>query len=185
MTRRVDPGRRSPRDVTPEAWRAAFASQICPLCDRGPFRALPLHVVSVHEIGELELRNLALVDRAYPMTSPETRERHREIVDLGKLRRRAPHTGPIEHTIAGKRSLVAKARAVPRDVLSARLAAAVARMTPEERSAKARAAWARMTPEERSARRQRFAAAVARMTPEELSARARQGRATRSARRAS
>jgi hypothetical protein len=133
----VDPAVSEP---TPDQWRAAFASQVCPLCERGPYVKLSTHVTMAHGLPARVLRDLALVTMGYPMAAPEYLEARRRQADaqrFGGIRRRA---GSSPVTLAARAKFAATSRAY------------WSSLTPEQRAARGRAINENMTPAERSER---------------------------------
>lgn len=54
--------------------RRAIDAQMCPFCERGPFKMLPVHTNKVHGVDKWELRDLAGLTTNDPLCSPEARD---------------------------------------------------------------------------------------------------------------
>lgn len=71
----------------------AIATQICPWCDRGPFRNLALHAAQMHELTAADLCEMAEIPRSWPTCDPDLSELlsaiGREVVDPAAMRVRS------------------------------------------------------------------------------------------------
>ncbi len=75
-------------DAEREAWRAAVTDGMCPLCQRGPFRVVAIHMSLAHEIDRFQLRdkigvmlNSSICDPAY---AEECSQREKAANQAGK-----------------------------------------------------------------------------------------------------
>lgn len=125
--------------------RAAIDAQMCPFCERGPFKMLPVHTNKIHGIDKWELREMAGYTTTDPICSEEARlnmaaKAHPESLDRARAaqverRRRKPRrtTAGQDRTRSNLRTwaeenpdearaqaLAANARAVSPEVLARR-----------------------------------------------------------------
>lgn len=146
-----------------EALRAAIAAQMCPWCDKGPFKMLPVHTNKVHGIDKWDLRDYAGYSTSDPLCSEEARAAMSRAYDPEKGREareaaRKKWTGQ-RRTQRWTRAGLAKNAATikryndetPVDVRADNARKASALTDPEVRQAAGKRAWEAKTDEQRAA----------------------------------